>query len=233
MATREGRELITEYWFRKALLSSSLIISADVLKIVLEFSDEYDLFDRSTLIKTCDIDESERILSSKLQFTGYGTVTAKKGRIYHWKLKVDKSTVCGNIGIVPLNKIEPAKDFAASFWSYGYSYYGFNGRVFGDDIENGSIKYGHPYGKGGPNFFDMYHDFTEQQVIEWKKLNDKDDIIDVWLDLQNENTVRWCKNGISFGEMIKVKVNSDYKLAVNASQGQIELISFEVKYQKN
>ena len=93
----------------------------------------------------------------------FGTVIAKMGHLYHWKLKViEMKDECLNFGIIEANKCEECLKTGTPWYlrSYGYSYFGGNGNIYHRAKTNGSWPYGDKYGV--------------------------DDIIDIWLDLRDK-----------------------------------------------
>lgn len=204
MSTTESqRQMIVQHWFRK-LIASAITIQ-DILKIILAYSNIFDMFDKSTSHELIKIEKDGTLIDGNLgrKSTAFGTMTASPGVKYHWQLNIIKSGSGTdnriNIGIVEADMCNN-KD---TWWfaKYGYSYYSPNGKIFTYGVQK---HYGDTFGKG--------------------------DIIDVWLDLQDSNTtLSYSKNDKDFGKAFDVTPSKEYKLAVSIyGTSQIELLSFEM-----
>ena len=218
MSAEETRRMIIDYWYRKVLSSSSFSID-DIAKIMIEFSEEYDKFDAKIVdfnVKhgTLDLENDDQTIShynvgndwESYSMTGYGIVEAIAGRKYHWKLQIIDKTIDANIGIIDakLQNGKTGKDITECIWweeDDGFSYYSITG--------------------------DLWH---ENEVNTYGVGLDKDDIIEIWLDLKENNELRYTVNDKDYGTAAKVKSDITYKLAVGLWTGKITLLSFDTIY---
>ena len=153
----------------------------------------------------------------KHQTTGdisvFGSMDAVPGNKYHWKVKVfgDVKAIDDiNIGIIEADKCELGK--GELWWTrYGISYWSKNGMIFKYNEARG-ICGSHEYGKT----------FN----------NEKNVIIDIWLDLKNNNELSFAKNDEKFGTACTVQDSKNYRLAVAIydAQTKIQLLSYDVEY---
>ena len=155
------QQMIIEYWYRIIL---NLNYSIDnIWKIITEFAKEYERFDTKFCYKGLII-ESEGLIIGKISTnrseaqSGFGSIIAKSGLKYHWKIKYikGKSLTDINLGIIEYNKYK--ENLRDMWWNkkYGFSYYCKSGLIY--NLE--SKKYGDKYTIG--------------------------DIIDIWVDLKDE-----------------------------------------------
>ena len=207
MSNRE-RVLITEYWYR-TLLGTAFSIN-DITKIIAEFAEESDVFDTEISHKNIKLSEQDSIAHKevdpddvlKIPLSGFGTMTAIKGRKYHWKLHIMKSEEKASLNIGILNAKE-CKTSNNQFWWWnnnGYSYYD-DGQLY----HKGRVRsYGEPFDIG--------------------------DTIHVHLDLKENNGLSFSKNDKKFEKAWDIPNNIDYKLAIGLYSGKIRITSFEVIY---
>ena len=201
--------MIIEYWFRTLIVSSFSV--DDITNIMLEFGKEIEKFERKFVNEHIMIDNNGRTLSKTQHaggstISGFGQFTAVPGGKYHWKLKIMSNEYDGNkmpnanIGIVKANKYEKSMKGGWFETDYGYSYYIWNGKIYHNG--NGGCDYG-------------------QKIID-------NEIIDIWLDLEDNYTVSWGKNGNKFKKGFDVIKETNYKLAIGFRRGKAELLSFEI-----
>ena len=209
-----ARSLVFGYWFR-VLIRSDISVE-DIAKITLEFGNEYEIFDGSLSHQNINITNGELAFKAlMLQRTGdksvFGTVVAVLGRKYHWKLKVIGDEVDDiNIGIIEADKCELNKN---GFWwnKCGISYYSCNGHIYKYNEEtelSTNYEYGKPF------------------------KNEKNVMIDIWLDLKDKNELSFAKNDEKFGKAANVKNSMKYRLAVSIwdSDTKIQILSFDIEF---
>ena len=211
MSTSKERQLIFEYWFR--IIIGSDISIQDISNITLKFGEKYEMFDSSLSHKSIEIQNDGQLLflSASLckKISGFGTVTAKSGYRYHWKLKLFGDNVQYiNIGIIEADKC--SANTSNSWWitEYGYSYWSGDGEIYHDWSQQGIFRNHKHYGKS----------------------YGKDDIIDIWLDLKDENQLSFAKNDETFGKAADLKQSVDFRLAVAIwfANCKIQILSFEM-----
>ena len=93
MSSPEQRKVIVEYWFR-VLIGLDVSIN-DILKITLKFAGDMKNFCIILIYLMALQFEDDGIVVSKIthnyrECTTFGTVIAKPGHLYHWKIKVVK-----------------------------------------------------------------------------------------------------------------------------------------------
>ena len=103
MSSSENRRMIFEYWFRT--LKGSNISIDDILKIVLEFAKEVEIFDVDLCAELMKIEKNGALLYKTKERWGncnaFGSIIASSGNLYHWKIKViECNDCCINIGVV-------------------------------------------------------------------------------------------------------------------------------------
>ena len=104
------------------------------------------------------------------------------------------------IGIVKADKCKQAAMVYFGYKPYGFAY----GAMYGWFVSNGHER------KYGPRY-------------------DKDDVIDIYLDLKRSNQLSFSRNNIDIGIAAVVACNTMYRLAVGmySARQKIALISFE------
>ena len=201
MALEEIREIIVEYWLR--VLLSSPFSHNDIVKVMLEFSDEFEYFDPSISSHVIKYSHDKRTIGLKREplvcgESAFGAINAKPGGEYYWELKLLKNCLFVNIGIVEADKLLPNQ----GYWSNGIKLY-----------HSGEIKY---YSKGEIKYGDKVT---------------KGDIIEICLDLKEKYSLSYSVNSKDLGQIpYDVKKNKTYKLAIGFYQkGKISLLSCKIK----
>ncbi len=209
MSTDE-RTLILEYWFR-TLIGSEISFS-DISSIIVEFANEYEMFEPAL----CDMEgikiENDGKILHKIKSeqdwddaNAFGSFVAAPGKIYNWKLKVlpveGKSIIYTNIGIIEANAASESLHSSWFVHENGYSYFAGTGEIYNN---NTWWDYGDRYGKN--------------------------DIIDICLDLKNKKELSFAKNGKTLGKAADIKHDMGFRLAIgmDVDTQKIELLSFEI-----
>ena len=205
--TKQNREMIVENWYRESLLKNDSI--KDITQIIIKFSNEYDIFDRTISCNFAKINASDNItefpdnyeLENDDTASAYGELTARPGRKYQWRLKL-LSDGDANIGIIRAH--DTNRRYSQYWWErrYGYSYF-----------TDGTIS---------------TKDYVKSNYGPYLKT---DDIIEICLDLKEKYSLSYIVNGLDYGQAFTVEHPINYKLAVslyNNQQGKIQLISFIV-----
>ena len=215
------REMIIEYWFR--ILCASSFSIGDIMKIIMAFGDEYETLDPTVSHKDFIIDDEKNIFIMKDHEvggtrTGYGTIVANPGRIYHWKLRINKmvsehtSYQRVNIGVIEASLATRKTQSTFWFTSNGYSYYNHSGDVYSGSFSKDG-------GSGG---------YSRERSKRYGDKYGENDVIDMWLDLKDNMTISWEKNGKKYDKIIKVKSDIEYKFALGTFPAEIELLLFEI-----
>ena len=210
MSSKQTRKLVFEYWFR--VIIDCDISVAEISKIASGYAAEYEMFNKSLINTNVKIEEDGQMMylyehADKDWSSSFGTITARSGNKYHWRLKLIGSDVRFiNIGIIEANICKLHTD--TTWWNteYGYSYYSGDGMI--------------------------YHNFKANDYCKDYGESYQDDIIDIWLDLKDNYQLLFAKNDMKFGKAADVKDCSDYKLAVAmwawSIGSQIKILSFEI-----
>ena len=199
---------VIEYWFR-IFLNNKILVS-DISNIIKKFAKPHEEFNAFLCHKDLCIKNNGLILQ-KSKFTNnfctcFGKVIAKKGKIYHWKIKFEEGSRDLkndlNIGIVEKDKCKQCLDKTWWYLGFGYSYYSNDGKFY----NMYGIKYGEPYG------------IT--------------DIIDIWLDLAINNSLSFAKNGKKYGCADKLNPSKQYRLAIGmyGTAKQVKILQSEEMY---
>ena len=204
--------MIIEYWYRTIFAGKNSI--QFVSAIVTQYGKECDIFDRSLSHEALSIEDdgstlaANRYISSR--FSGFGTIIARPGRKYHWKLKIVQKSgynnhLDNNFGVIEATKCAESNNY---YWwsSYGQSNYGYSYYSDGDKYP-GPERYGEGHQVG--------------------------DIIDVCLNLKDKNPyLEFAKNDKQFGKAFDLKEDTEYRLGVSlyTTHSCITLISFDVDY---
>ena len=205
--SKSEKRLITEYWTRKLL--SSLISIDDMVKIIINFAEEFELFDRDLTHPELKVDTEYKTVSPSGQaedLNAFGSSVAVKGRKYHWRLKIEKDSLGRdpmlNIGIVEADKAVVNGD-GDGWWveKYGYSYFQ-TGSIVSGNLDGYSAEYG-----------------KEQEA---------GDIIEIWLDLKDNANLSFGINGESYGEAFVVNEAKKYRFALNVDNGEVTILAFNV-----
>lgn len=139
--------------------------------------------------------------------SAFGSNVAIKGKIYHWRLRIGDSNTrfwLMNIGIIEADKAKENLEEMNTWWytNYGYSYFN-GGRILHGEIGKFSKKY-NTYKSG--------------------------DIIDVWLDLKDKNTLSYARNDEYYGVAFMIPDDKEYRLALSLNTGEITIDEFQVFY---
>ena len=209
MATESDRPLIIAYWFR-ILISESIGID-NISSIISNFAEEYEHFESSLVHEEIMIeDEGETLLNkpeiSHSRRSAFGSIIAKPGNKYHWKVHVVSGCSSINIGVIEAD--EAHKNVDKYWWNQGYGYSYFQvGLLFNGYLdENDDPSYG-------------------------GYISD-DDIIDVWLDLKDHYQLSFAKNDENYGKAFDMKQNMDYRFSVGFATNTIEMHLVQCKSYK-
>ena len=215
MSSKEDRSLIINYWFRKTIAAKFTI--KDIIKIIVEFAEEIEIFDASISSKYIKLEEDncsvffpsrhERAeygipqAPNPVEFSAsvFGIVDATPGHKYHWKIKIIGDTN-PNIGIIEADKCLAERDEFADHWwieSYGYSI-----SLYGWKYHNNSSA------------------FYAGIILSGE--------IDVWLDMKDNYDLSYGHNGKEYGTAWNVDKHKTYKLAIGLYYGRVELVHFKV-----
>ena len=205
------RQLIVANWFRK-LIEFDLSIQ-DISKIIIELGDPYEQFDPEETNKYLKLDNDNldvNLTSEHDEFvlvvvSSFGLTETSPGHKYHWKIQALDGMKGGNVGIIKANACSSYKyETNANWWgdTAGYAYYSVTGALYHNYQRTSSRPYADGFGTN--------------------------DIIDVWLDLKDNYTLSFGKNGKSYGKAFDVNRDMTYKLAVGLYSGGLRLISFEI-----
>lgn len=210
MSSRRERELIAAYWYR-TLLCLELSFD-DIIKIVIEFGEAFECFEKSLMSQNMNVNDDGTILTQTSSLFKYKTVnafgvfTAVPGHRYHWKVQLiqveneqGKETRT-NIGVIEADKYKENLDKLWCCRGNGYSYYSDDGDIYHEQYVGD--KYGDKYSSG--------------------------DIIDIRLDLKDNYSISWGKNGNDYGKGFNVMEEMEYKLAIGIYYGKVKLLSLEI-----
>ncbi len=173
---------------------------------------EFELFDKDLIMKELKVDDEYKIMSTdniNVGGSAFGTNIAMKGRKYHWKVKVERDNEkcyeAINIGIIEENKAKEHLAGDKAWWrqNYGYSYYN-RGTIWNAECRRHGNNYGGLILAG--------------------------DIIDIWLDLKDDNSLSYARNGEYYGVAFKIPNDKKYRFAGSVSFGKIVIKNLEVFY---
>ena len=204
MKVDEFTSLMIAYWFR--ILLSPILSIHDILPIIIQFADQFEEFDVVLTHRELNIDiENKRISSrshSHERKSAFGKILILPGRKYHWRIKIIQADDCTvYVGILQANKCKNSLN--RYWWTYQYGYSYCNGGVFSN--KRLCVVCGESFGTG--------------------------DVIDIWLDYKESNTLSFGKNYKRFDETFDVEPNIKYKFGVSISKiCEIEIVHFEIEY---
>lgn len=192
-------QIIIEYWCR----TLNKYIITDIVELIKDYSKVFESFDKLLSDTILTFNEDRTIMSRKKDDgdqsgwkNGFGTVIAKPGRCYEWKIDIieHKSDIreTGDIfiGIIEADKCDEDHSYKNLFFfhhNYAIAYLSDSGHYYtGKDI----VKFkDDPYGVG--------------------------DIIGIHLDLKN-NILYFSKNETKFGHIDgMIEQNAEYRLIVS------------------
>ena len=196
----EDRNLVIHYWFR-TLIDDPDISIQDIAKVILQFGDLYEGFiawsPDSKLTKGLEISDD----SLSFKYKGFqnlcvcGQMDATNGCHFHWRnIKIleisDAQHV--NIGILDIRFDSTHSD---CFWEseHGWSWYSGKWALWHNDTHY-AVKdddYDDPYTVG--------------------------DTVDIWLDIKNDNSLAFGKNGKKYNKAFDIDPNETYRLAIASS----------------
>ena len=200
-------------WIRsKEKLLRLISVPALVQALCILYFQEYERLDKQFTHPWAKFDDDYKSLTNPLRsfrVNGFGSNICVKGRIYHWRIKIDKTTclgnICVNIGIIQADKAKASIDDGWWIKDYGYSLFIDNFReVTLWTKGNDGARYGPPCQSG--------------------------DIIDVWLDLKDDNTLSYGKDDAHYGKAFDIPKDRGYRLALNARDGIMSIVDFDVVY---
>eukprot|EP01084_Bolivina_argentea_P255466 429691_1 len=203
-----AQTLIANNWFRKCMPEKQ-IDNTPFAQIIAYFAKEIEIFDVS-FANECDykIGNNGLILNgykscdNERKFGNFGTIIAKIGNKYHWKLKLVKGAWNMFIGIVESDKV-CVNTYKLYEKGVGYLWYG-----------GGTLYYNQTSQTMG-NEMILYHPCT----------------IDIWLDFKDKYEVYFGRNDFICKVKCKLKLDKEYKLAVlTCNPTQLEIISFNMEY---
>ena len=171
---------------------------------------EFEVFHKDLVHEKLQVDDQNKVITNTNRCVGsaFGGNIVIKGRKYHWRIKVQKISNADkygqrvNIGIIEADKVKG--NLNQGWWnlSCGYSYYS-GGRLY-----HGCQISGQAYGtaiKSG-------------------------DIMDVWLDLKDNNTLSYAKNGENYGVAFQIPSHKAYRFALGLEDAEVIMQMFEVIY---
>ena len=202
-------------WIRnteKALKTNN--VPAMINTICILYFREYETFDKDLISQLLTVDSEYKYISSDNDTNGpifsasaFGSNICVKGRKYYWMIKIEEGTELIsksiNIGIIE-NDAAKKNEIGWYFESYGYSYHN-NGSTWNKGCSGGITK--------------MYGDFMNVG-----------DIIHVWLDLKDSNTLSYGKNDKHYGVAFDIDNDKEYRLAVQLQNAKISIQNFDVIY---
>ena len=117
-----------------------------------------------------------------------------------------------NVHIGIIEATAETENLLTRYWwckTYGYTYFA-TGCVYSGNVQDIYKAYGEKYGKG--------------------------DIIDIWLDLEHNDCLSFCKNGKNLGKAFDVKSNTNYRFGIGVNTNtnskinfKMEITSFEIE----